>query len=339
MREILADVLAWGDAPIAIATVVATWGSAPRAVGAKMALAPEHRISGSVSGGCVEGAVYEAGLEVVASGRPRLLRFGVSDETALEAVGLACGGTIEVFVEPLTEALRDLWTRAAREDAAIATATVVDGPLIGMQALAPGAAPSDGPRAALRALAGDALASGATRRARLAVADVAEPLDVFVEAVLPAPTLMLIGGVHIAVALVPLAQRLGFRTVVIDPREAFGNRARFPTADVLASDWPDKAFARHPITRGTAVVALTHDEKFDDPALKIALRSEAFYVGALGGKVTREKRLRRLAAAGFGAHELSRLRQPIGLDIGARTPEEIALATLAQIVAARNGRP
>lgn len=344
MREILADVRSWGDARVAIATVVATWGSAPRAVGAKLALAPDHRISGSVSGGCVEGAVYEAGLDVIGSGQPRLLHFGVTDETAFEAVGLACGGTIEVFVEPLTAALRALWDRAERDDAACATATVLSGPNAGMKAtatvggtaaVAPGTA--DVP-AALQAAAQDALNAGAIGRVRVTVAESAEPLDVFVEAILPAPTLMLVGGVHIAVALAPLAQRLGFRTIVIDPRAAFGNRDRFPTADVLMADWPATAFARHPITRGTAVVALTHDEKFDDPALRIALRSEAFYVGALGGKVTREKRLRRLAAAGLGEQELSRLRQPIGLDIGSRTPEEIALATLAQIVAARNGR-
>jgi len=340
MRDVLPDIQKWdAQIPVCVATVVQTWGSAPRQIGAKLAFTPDYKISGSVSGGCIESAVIEAGLDVLRTGAPRLLHFGVADETAFEQVGLACGGSIEVFVEPLTPAARAFWDETAKDDLAAVSVTMLDGPAIGAKVMA-----REGADArvfasaelnvieAMKVLAQEQLSQPNAQTHRHALSSAGSAL---VEVFLPQPTLILVGGVHIAVALAPMAKQLGYRVVVLDPREAFGNRERFPSADELITGWPDKALAQIPITRGTAIAALTHNEALDDPALKIALRSKAFYVGALGGKNTREKRLARLRAAGFTEAELARLRQPIGLDIGASNPEEIALATLAQIVAER----
>lgn len=348
MREIIEAISRWSeqDEPIAVATVIETWGSAPRGVGAKMALTPGHRIAGSVSGGCVEGAVFEAGIETLESGRPQLLRFGVADETAFETVGLACGGSIEVFVEPLTPALRAFWQRIYERDIPAATATIVQGPEAwlgyklmldaeGEIAQITKAAEASETYTALLRAAQEALREGASRRVALHIAGSA-PVVAFVEALLPRPTLIIVGGVHIAIALTSLAKAMGYRVIIVDPRSAFGNSQRFPHADRIINEHPRKAFESLAITRSTAIVTLTHDAKFDDPTLRVALASPAFYVGALGGKRTREAQRKRLADAGLDETLLSRLHSPIGIDIGARAPEEIALATMAQIVAARN---
>lgn len=341
MQDIIAQIQDWGErTPVVVATVTQTWGSAPRQMGAKLAFTPDLRIAGSVSGGCIEPAVIEAGQGILQTGAPRLLRFGVADETAFDAVGLACGGSIEVFVEPLSQPLRQFWLAAARHSRPAASVTVLDGDHAGAKLLLdedggwqmthpPTALPA--PAQLLLPLARAALRDGRTSRQNLP-----EVGEVLMEAITPPPALILIGGAHIAVALAPMAKQLGYHVTVIDPREAFGNRQRFPSADQILNSWPQLALSQIPITRSTALVALTHNENIDDPALKMALRSKAFYVGALGGKVTREKRLARLRAAGFGDAELARLHQPIGLEIGARAPEEIALATMAQIVRQRN---
>jgi xanthine dehydrogenase accessory factor len=357
MREIINEINEWSERgePVAVATVIETRGSAPRTVGAKMALTPDHHIAGSVSGGCVEGAVFEAGVEALESGKAQLLRFGVADETAFESVGLACGGTIEVFVEPLTPALRDFWRNAFTQDVPIATATIVRGPeeLIGYKLMldsdghveTSGVSETPEVYEQLRGAARTALQQGASQRIQLpspsgrGVGGEGEslPSEAFVEVILPKPTLIIVGGVHIAIALTTMAKALGYRVVIVDPRSAFGNEARFPHADQLVKQYPDKAFDALPITRSTAVVTLTHDAKFDDPALRCALQSPAFYVGALGGRKTRASRRERLLAAGLSPEQLDKLHAPIGIDIGTRTPEEIALATMAQIVAAQNG--
>lgn len=342
MRDIIADVDRWraqGEA-VALATVIETWGSAPRQAGAKMALTPAGRIAGSVSGGCVEGAVYEAGTEVLKTGRPQLLRFGVADETAW-SVGLACGGSIEVFVKPLDPTIFDRAKQALADERAFAVATVVHGPepALGQEMLVyedgevAGELPAGLTSAAAEA-ARRALAEGSSRRAGIAVG-----VELFADVNLPSPMLVIIGGVHIAGALTALAATLGYRTVVVDPRRAFGARERFPHADQLIQAWPDEALGQIRLTRSTAVAALTHDPKLDDPALKIALASEAFYVGALGSRRTQEGRRKRLLADGLSEAQLARLRGPIGLDIGARTPEEIALAVMAEVVAARRSDP
>jgi xanthine dehydrogenase accessory factor len=346
MREIIQDILRW-DEPTAIATVVETWGSAPRQVGAKLAMTPGHKMSGSVSGGCIEGAVFEEALGVLNGGGGRLLRYGVADETAFEVVGLACGGSVEVFVEALTPQVRDFWRAAVQHDSAAVTATVIDGPaaLVGFKLLLA----EDG---ALQTSAGDerfnallphlldaaraGLRDGRTRHVNLHVNG--ETLRAFVDVALPAPQLIIVGGVHIALTLSELARAMGYRVIVVDPRAAFGNAERFPNADRLLAVHPKEALAHVAVTRSTAIVTLTHDNRFDDPAIVEALQSNAFYVGALGGKTTREKRRERLLKRGLSEAQLDRLAAPIGLDLGAQTPEEIALATMAQIVAVRNGK-
>lgn len=344
MRDVLSDIDRWraqGQA-IALATVIQTWGSAPRGVGAKMALTPGGEIAGSVSGGCVEGAVFEAGVQTLKSGRPQLLHFGVADETAWE-VGLACGGTIEVFVEPLDLALYDRLRAALVDERPAAVVTVVRGPaaLLGHKLMVYDDGSTFGTLSAeldtaVLEMARAALASGQAQR--LTLPQATEPVEVFIEVNLPSPTLIIVGGVHIAIALTAIAKALGYRTVVVDPRRAFGSEVRFPHADRLIRAWPDEALAQVGLTSSTAVVMLTHDPKLDDPALKIALSSPAFYIGALGSRTTQAKRRRRLLEAGLSEAQLARLHGPIGLDLGARTPEEIALAVMAQIVAVRNGR-
>ena len=340
MRDILPDLDKWraeDNKSIALATVIQTWGSSPRRVGAKMALTPDGKITGSVSGGCVEGAVFEEGVQALKSNRPKLLHFGVADETAWE-VGLACGGSIDIFVKPLdTELFKSLRSVLTEEDTAVLV-TVVRGPdnLLGRELLLKdddnviGTISDELNERALN-LAKETLAGGESRRAVLN-----EDIEVFAEAILPPPTLIAVGGVHITIALMALAKTLGYRTVVVDPRSAFGNEERFPNVDQLIQAWPDEAFQQVPITRSTAIAMLTHDPKLDDPALKIALPGPAFYVGALGSKNTQAKRRQRLLDDGLTEEQLNRLHGPIGLKIGAGTPEEIAMSIMAEIVAARN---
>lgn len=340
MRDILPDLDRWraeDNKSIALATVIQTWGSSPRRVGAKMALTPDGKITGSVSGGCVEGAVFEEGVQALKSNRPKLLHFGVADETAWE-VGLACGGSIDIFVKPLdTELFKSLRSVLTEEDTAVLV-TVVRGPenLLGRELLLKdddnviGTISDELNERALN-LAKETLAGGESRRAVLN-----EDIEVFAEAILPPPTLIAVGGVHITIALMALAKTLGYRTVVVDPRSAFGNEERFPNVDQLIQAWPDEAFQQVPITRSTAIAMLTHDPKLDDPALKIALPGPAFYVGALGSKNTQAKRRQRLLDDGLTEEQLNRLHGPIGLKIGAGTPEEIAMSIMAEIVAARN---
>lgn len=339
MRELLPDLDRWRaeNKSIALATVIQTWGSSPRRAGAKMAITPDGGITGSVSGGCVEGAVFEEGVEALKLNRPKLLHFGVADETAWE-VGLACGGNIEIFVKPFdSEYFKSLRSIIAEERSAV-NLTIVRGPnellgretLVREDGLVTGML-SDHLNAAALNVANETLASGESKRVMLN-----EDVEVFAEAILPPPTLIAVGGVHITIALMALAKTLGYRTVVIDPRTAFGNEERFPNVDQLIPLWPQDAFRQIPITRSTAVAMLTHDPKLDDPALKIALSSPAFYVGALGSKTTQAKRRQRLFDDGLTEAQLNRLHGPIGLEIGAGTPEEIAMSIMAEIVAARN---
>jgi xanthine dehydrogenase accessory factor len=343
MREVLADIDRWRSEgrPVALATVVETWGSSPRRVGAKMALTEGHRMAGSVSGGCVEGAVVEAGDAVLKSGRPRLLHFGVADETAW-AVGLSCGGSIDVFVEPLdTKFYEELRARLGADEP-LAVATVLSGPepAVGRKLLVREGGPDFGSiggalDVAVAAAARAALAQGRSQRTAL---DEPERAEVFVDVVRSSPTLVVVGGVHIAVALTTIAKAMGYRTVVVDPRRPFGTGERFPHADRIVNAWPEEGLGDVGLTSDAAVAVLTHDPKVDDPALRAALPSPAFYVGALGSKTTQAKRRVRLLEAGLTEEQIARMRAPIGLDLGGRSPEEIALAVMAQIVAVRNGR-
>ena len=346
MHEVTADISRWLQAgePVVLATVVQTWGSAPRAAGGKMAVAAGDRLSGSVSGGCVEGAVAECAAQVLRDGRPQLLRFGVADETAWE-VGLACGGTIEVFVQPLAPAVFE-FVRAARENfqgavRAIVVRSAAAG-LLGSELLLR----EDGAQAGTLSAVLDAAAliemqralhSGKSKCVPIESA-AGERIELFLDVLLPPATLIIIGGVHIAVPLCALAGTLGYRTVVVDPRRAFGSAERFPHVDQLLTAWPDAALATLGINTNTAIALLTHDPKLDDPGLLLALPSAAFYVGALGSPATNAKRRQRLLDAGLAPAVLDRLHAPIGLDLGGRSPEEIALSIMAQVVSARHAR-
>jgi len=339
MRDILPDLDHWREEnkAIALATVIQTWGSSPRRAGAKMAITPEGGITGSVSGGCVEGAVFEEGVEALKKNRPKLVHFGVADETAWE-VGLACGGSIDIFVQPLDLELFTSLRSTVLEEQTAVLITVVKGPadILGRELLRHDNGASTGNiNEALNppalALAQRVLTAGESQRAMLN-----DDVEVFAEVILPPPTLIAVGGVHITIALMALAKTMGYRTVVVDPRAAFGNEARFPNVDQLIPLWPQEAFQQIPITRSTAIAMLTHDPKLDDPALKVALPSPAFYVGALGSKTTQSKRRQRLLDDGLTEEQLNRLHGPIGLAIGAGTPEEIAMSIMAEIVAARN---
>lgn len=345
MFELKNEIESWisGGHEIALATVVRTWGSSPRTVGARMAVREDGVFVGSVSGGCVEGAVIEAGLDVLKTVQPRLLHFGVSDETAWE-VGLACGGEIDVFVQRLEAALFVRIIDTLYSESTIAIVTVIKGPdsRVGEQILLlddGSFKSSDAKRFEpstldeIKRLFNEGISSvmqGTTSDA--------DPVELFVDVITPSPTLIIIGGAHISVALAQVAKQIGYRTALIDPRQAFAKEERFANLDVRITAWPQDAFKELSITPSTAVAVLTHDPKIDDPALLIALRSEAFYIGALGSRKTQAARRTRLIEAGLSEREVDRLRGPIGLDIGGSTPEEIALAIMAEIIAVRRGR-
>ncbi len=310
--------LAWHRAGkgAALATVVETWGSAPRRVGAQLAVSGEGEIEGSVSGGCVEGAVIMEAQDALRDGEHRLLEFGVSDDDAF-AVGLACGGTIRVLVEPVGGALPvDLL-----EELVAARANRV--PLAYEIHL------EDGVRRLLHA--------GHTERMRTDRSGFEDDGETFVAIHNPPLRLVIVGAVHIAQALVPMARIAGYDPAVIDPREAFASADRFPETRLL-HDWPDEAVAELGLDARTALVLLTHDPKLDDPALEAALRAECFYIGALGSTRTHAKRVERMREAGHSDDAIGRIHGPVGLDIGAANPAEIAVAILAQMTAVLRGR-
>lgn len=341
MRDVMNEIDRWRShkKPIALATVIQTWGSSPRKAGAKMAMTAQEGIIGSVSGGCVEGAVYDCGVETLKSHKPQLLHFGVADETAWE-VGLACGGSIEVFVKQLNDEIYQAVRNVLVEDKAATLITIIRGTdsIIGKEMLyrsdgaTVGGIGSGFDEAALTAMKA-ALTSRQSTRISLN-----DSTEAFIEVILPSPQLIAVGGVHITMALMQIARTLGYRTVVIDPRRAFGSEERFATVDKLIQKWPDEALSEIGIHYSTALAMLTHDPKLDDPALKIALKSPAFYIGALGSKKTQGARRERLLADGITEDQLKRLRGPIGLELGASSPQEIALSIMAEIIAAQNGK-
>ncbi len=300
----------------ALATVVETWGSAPRRVGAQLVVGGDGRIEGSVSGGCVEGAVIVEAIEAIEEGDARLLEFGVSDEDAF-AVGLACGGTIRVLVEPVGSVLPEAMlaelvaARANREPLAYEVNI------------------ETGKRALRRNAYSD--------RLRADRSGFEEDGQTFVAVHNPPLRLIVVGAVHIAQALVPMARIAGYDPAIIDPRETFASNARFPGEQIL-TDWPDEAVARLGLDSRTALVLLTHDPKLDDPALQAALSAGVFYIGALGSKRTHAKRVDRMKQAGFSDEQIARIHGPIGLDIGAAGPSEIAVAILAEMTAVLRGK-
>ena len=295
-----------------LATVVQTWGSAPRRVGSQLVISGKGDIQGSVSGGCVEGAVIMEAMDVLESGTGKMLEFGVSDEDAF-AVGLACGGTIRVWIEPVGAALPEslladlVAARAAREPVAYVINT------------------DTGERRLDR--------SGHESRFAMDRSGFEDDEATFVGIHNPPLRMVIVGAVHIAQALVKMARITGYDPYIIDPREAFASEARFPGETIL-TDWPDEAVDEIGLDTRTALVLLTHDPKLDDPALERALTSKCFYIGALGSTRTHAKRVDRLSKAGYTDEQIGRIHGPVGLNIGAAGPSEIAVSIMGQITSA-----
>lgn len=340
MRDLIPTIDAWrarGDA-IALATIVKTGGATPRPLGAKMIVNARGEFAGSVSGGCVEGAVIEEAQRVLKTGKPKLLKYGIADEAAWE-VGLSCGGMIEVWVEVGKIDWLDALTRAIQADELCAVATMVSGANAGAKMIVYDDARASGDLgdAALNADVARDAQSALQREApeRRAYGDA----EIFIDVFAPQPKLIIIGGVHTAIPLTQFAQALGFRVTIVDGRARFANRERFPTADAIVVEYPDDALARIKSDASTYIAILTHDPKFDLPALAaLSKTAPPRYIGAMGSRATRAQHFAQLRAQGVAEEFLSRVHGPIGLDLGARTPEEIALAILAEMVAVRYGR-
>lgn len=355
MRELLDTLAAWrADGHEAgRAVVIRTFGSAPRSEGAVLLVADDGRIAGSVSGGCVEGAAAEEIARARRTGHQRVVRYGISDEEAWD-VGLACGGTIDVLVQPAVPAAIEAALRGSDgpggRSVAVATVLPPDAPpatfgehrpgdgappeasvVIDEDGALTGASVDDGTAAALRAATADAILRGRSRTIE------AGGRRWFVEAFPVRPRLVIVGAVEAARALVTYAGTLGYETVVVDGRAAFATRQRFPDADRIVVGWPDEVADEIDLGPLDAVTILSHDPKFDEPAIRVALARGCRYVGAIGSRKTQADRRARLLAAGVAAADLERLRGPIGLDLGGREPAETALAIMAEVIAARYG--
>jgi xanthine dehydrogenase accessory factor len=356
VRDILDPITTWWDAneTFGLATVVQTFSSAPREPGAAMAVSATGEVVGSVSGGCVEGAVYELATEVTASGQPVLRRYGISDNDAF-AVGLTCGGIIDIFVEPASRerfgALREI-AEAVRSGTPVAVATIIEGPgEIGSRRIIWEGERSDGTLGAGdrldEAVDDDArgmLAQGITgvRRYGPDGERRRDELAVFVQSFAPAPRMLVFGAIDFAAAVAKAGKFLGYRVTVCDARPVFATASRFPDADEVITDWPHRYLSGITTDERTVICVLTHDPKFDVPLLEVALRRPAAYIGAMGSRRTHDDRLARLRETGVTEAEISRLRSPIGLDLGARTPEETAIAIAAELIQLRwggTGRP
>ncbi|MER7732269.1 XdhC/CoxI family protein [Streptomyces erythrochromogenes] len=336
----------------AVATVVAVGGSAPRQPGAALAVDSEGTAIGSVSGGCVEGAVYELCRQALEDGETVQERFGYSDDDAF-AVGLTCGGIIDILVTPVpvgspARAVFEAALAAASRGEAAALARIAEGPaeLMGRAVLVRTEGPFEGglgghpeldrtvaeeARAMLDAGRTGVLEIGADGRL------CGEPLKVLVESSVPPPRMIVFGAIDFASALVRIGKFLGYRVTVCDARPVFATKNRFPEADEIVVDWPHRYLERTDVDGRTVLCVLTHDAKFDVPLLELALRLPVAYVGAMGSRRTHEDRNKRLRDVGVTELELARLRSPIGLDLGARSPEETALSIAAEIVANRRG--
>jgi xanthine dehydrogenase accessory factor len=358
VRDILNTITKWWaeDETFGLATVVDTFRSAPRDPGAALAVEGGGEVIGSVSGGCVEGAVYELSSEVAESGQPVLQRYGVSDDDAF-AVGLTCGGILDIFVEPVSKAtfpeLGDIAAAVERGEP-VAVATIISGPglggtpKVGARRVIWGdvARPSTGTLGAgdrLDAAADDdvrgMLSQGLTgiRRYGEHGERLGGELAVFVNSFAPPPQMLVFGAIDFAAAVARVGKFLGYHVTVCDARPIFATRSRFPDADEVVVDWPHRFLAGADVDARTVICVLTHDPKFDVPVLEVALRTPAGYIGAMGSRRTHEDRLERLRAVGMTEPELARLRSPIGLDLGARTPEETAVSIAAELIQLRWG--
>ncbi len=360
MRDVLAQLLQWWQAgeEVGVGTVVATFRSAPRPPGAAMLVGPDGEAVGSVSGGCVEGAVYELGQEVVASGAPVLQRYGVSDDDAF-AVGLTCGGILDVFVERVSQgSFPELGDVAADIEAArpVAVATVIEHPdssrvgqrlVVRPEGAAVERSGSIGSARADDAVADDVrglLASGRTETLTYGPEGErrGEGMRVFVSSFAPRPRMLVFGAIDFAAAVAHVGRFLGYAVTVCDARPVFATSRRFPAAEEVVVQWPHRYLEAEAqagrIDGRTVIAVLTHDPKFDVPVLQVALRlPEVAYVGAMGSRRTHEDRVERLHGAGVTDAEIARLSSPIGLDLGARTPEETAVSIAAEVIALQWG--
>jgi len=317
MRDVLPEVRAWlasGD-PVALATVVSTWGSAPRPAGSRMAVSASGKIAGSVSGGCLEGEVFERAQSVLKGAPPQLFHYGVSDDLAW-TVGLSCGGEVDILVEPLGDVHRELMTALEAERPVVLETSTAE--QAGARRLLAGTDPS------LR----DLLQRETPERRD----------GLFLEPFPRPPELLIFGGSHVAIPLTRLATALGYRVTIVDARSKFADPERFPGAHKVIHAWPDEVLSGLPMDASSYVVILTHDPKFDDPTIRAALAGQPRYIGAIGSRKTHRDRVARLLAAGIAPDQLERVRAPIGLDLGAQTAEETALAILGEMVAVRHGR-
>jgi xanthine dehydrogenase accessory factor len=353
LRDILDTITKWWDEgeTFGLATVVRTFRSAPRDPGAALAVEADGEVIGSVSGGCVEGAVYELATEVSASGQPVLQTYGVSDDDAF-AVGLTCGGILDIFVEPINrETFPELGEIAAAVERGepVAVATVISGPgQVGARRVIWGDVEraSDGSLGSgerLDAAVDDdvrgMLAQGLTgvRRYGEHGERRGDELAVFVNSFTPPPRMLVFGAIDFAAAVARVGKFLGYHVTVCDARPIFATKSRFREADEVVVDWPHRFLAGTEVDARTVICVLTHDPKFDVPVLEVALRTPAGYIGAMGSRRTHEDRLERLRAVGMTDAELARLRSPIGLDLGARTPEETAVSIAAELIQLRWG--
>jgi xanthine dehydrogenase accessory factor len=351
VRDILDQITKWWDAgeTFGLATVVNTFRSAPRDPGAALAVSVGGEVVGSVSGGCVEGAVYELAQEVRQSGQPVMQTYGVSDDAAFE-VGLTCGGIIDLFVEPVSKQrypeLAEV-AAAIRAGDPVAVVTVISGPgVVGARRIVRPGGPGTGTLGAGDRLdqAVDDDARGMLAQGLTGVRHYGEhgerrldDLSVFVQSFAPPPRMLVFGAIDFAAAVARAGKFLGYRVTVCDARPIFATRARFPDADEVVVDWPHRYLASTEVDQRTVICVLTHDPKFDVPVLEVALRRPAAYIGAMGSRRTHDDRLARLREAGMTEDELARLRSPIGLDLGARTPEETAVSVAAELIQLRWG--
>ena len=328
MKDVLDTLERWVAEGLraATATVVRTERSAPRDPGAVLAVSERGEVAGSVTGGCVEPAVYEEAQAVLAGGPPRLLTYGIADDEAFE-VGLPCGGTVHIFVDALDPKLVAPIAEAVETERPVALTIKTGGEGIGEKHLVYADSTDDGE---LGSKARTLLAHGET-----GFVTVGED-EVFVSSFAPRPQLYVFGAIDFASALASLGRYLGYRVTVCDARAKFVTPERFPDADELVVDWPDRFLASAPVDERTAICVLTHDEKFDVPILKQAVKGPAGYIGAMGSRRTTERRSERLREEGVTDEELARIHAPIGLKIGSRSPEEVAIAIAAEIISVFN---
>ncbi len=344
MKDILPDLDLWQSQgeEIALATVVEVRRSAPRPPGARLCVTRSGRMSGSVSGGCVEADVFERAVQVLDSRSPEVVNYGIADELAFQ-VGLSCGGSIDVLIEPFV--FDDEWNalrRCVESQESVVYAIGLDpAPLLGrkltrvIEGRSVGSiAPSLDSR--ITEEGAKLLQTGGTK-----VVDLpwqGEQAQVFLEVFRPSPSLLIVGATHTAISLCRLATEVGFQVTVIDARSALATPERFPDAERLIHAWPEEALVQVSLDSYSSLVVLTHDPKFDVPALACALHSQARYIGAQGSRVTHEGRKQQLRQQGFSDDDLARIRSPIGLDIGSRTPAELAVAILAEVLAVQYDR-